>query len=261
MNSLQDKIKTLFFVPVSDWLASLLKESKQAHRPSIVIHNGVDLSVFKPMNTKVTSPYILGVAAVWDERKGLNDFVRLRKMLPQECMIKLVGLTDRQIQELPEGIQGIQRTANREELARLYAEASVFVNPTYSDNFPTTNIEALACGTPVVTYRTGGSPEAVDEQTGIVIKQGDIEGLLQAISTIVAQGKDAYVNNCRNRAEKYFNNKIKYKDYIDLYNMLLAKNTEYQAIIPPHSSCVRYQLNNQSNFNLACRHIERRLAA
>lgn len=106
----------------------------------------------------------MGVAAVWDARKGLNDFIELRHRLPENYQIKLVGLSNNQIKNLPDGILGISRTTNMEELAQIYSESTVLVNPTYSDNFPTTNIEALACGTPIVTYNTGGSPEAIDDK-------------------------------------------------------------------------------------------------
>ena len=104
---------------------------------------------------------ILGVASTWDKRKGLDDFVKLRTMIDRGYAIVLVGLSEKQIKSLPEGIVGIRRTESVNQLAELYSLADVFVNPTYVDNFPTTNIEALACGTPVVTYNTGGSPEAV----------------------------------------------------------------------------------------------------
>ena len=110
----------------------------------------------------------------------------------------LVGLTAKQISSLPAGIRGISRTENRDELAALYAMADVFVNPTYVDNFPTTNIEALACGTPVITYRTGGSPEAIDEKTGIVVEKGDIRELRNAVETVLNNGKEHYAAYCRN---------------------------------------------------------------
>lgn len=96
-------------------------------------------------------------------------------MMTDEYAIVLVGLNDKQIAALPEGVLGIKRTESVDQLAELYSLADVFVNPTYVDNFPTTNIEALACGTPVVTYRTGGSPEVIDEKTGMVVNQGGDE--------------------------------------------------------------------------------------
>lgn len=96
----------------------------------------------------------------------------------------MVGLSNNQIKNLPDGILGISRTTNMEELAQIYSESTVLVNPTYSDNFPTTNIEALACGTPIVTYNTGGSPEAIDDKTGIVVEQGDVSSLIKAIMDI-----------------------------------------------------------------------------
>lgn len=222
-----DKIKNLTFVPVSDWLASLLRESAQGHRPIVTIHNGTDLNVFKPLMENPNEQSndrkfrILGVAAVWDARKGLDDFVKLRDMLSADYEITLVGLTKKQIKALPDGINGISRTSNVQELAKLYAESDVFVNPTYSDNFPTTNIEALACGTPVVTYRTGGSPEAVDGKTGLVIELGNATELANAIMWLRENPLSS--EDCRKRAEELFDKDKCFEKYVELYEELLHK--------------------------------------
>jgi len=217
------KIKNLVYIPVSDWLADALRESHQKMRPIKTIHNGVDVSLFKPVKRSQENKgkfRIIGVAAVWDKRKGLDDFIKLRSMLPSEYEITLVGLTQKQVNELPEGIVGITRTNNVHELVQLYSDADVFVNPTYSDNFPTTNIEALACGTPVITYKTGGSPEAVDDETGVVVKQGDISSLVSAIKKM----KDNPLSSiaCRKRAENMFDKDKCFEKYIKLYEDLIS---------------------------------------
>ena len=216
-----NKVKNLTFVPVSDWLHGLLKKSSQRNRPIITIHNGIDLTMFKPLcKKKKDSKFkILGVASVWDRRKGLDDFVKLRSMLSDDFEIILVGLSRKQIKKMPDEIKCFTRTQNVEELVRFYSDADVFVNPTYSDNFPTTNIEALACGTPVITYRTGGSPEAIDEKTGIIIRQGDIQALSEAICKM--KETPLLADNCRKRAEKYFDKDKCFSEYIKLYESLL----------------------------------------
>jgi glycosyltransferase involved in cell wall biosynthesis len=136
-----------------------------------------------------------------------------------ESKIVLIGLSDKQIEQLPEGIQGIQRTENVEALVEWYNKASVFVNPTYVDNFPTTNIEALACGTPVVTYHTGGSPEAIDHQTGAVVDKGDIKALSKAVLAMFKN--KATVKACRERAGNKFNSNERYTDYLRLYQEII----------------------------------------
>ena len=164
---------------------------------------------------------ILGVAAVWHKRKGFDDFIKLREMLSEDFVITLVGLSPEQVKMLPPGIKGITRTSNLDEMVQLYSEADVFVNPTYSDNFPTTNIEALACGTPVITYKTGGSPEAVDTKTGVVIEQGNINALADAIMNM--RDYPLSSEDCRKRAEDMFDKERCFEEYIDLYNKLLNK--------------------------------------
>ena len=152
----------------------------------------------------------------------MTDFVKLRQLLDDSYEIVLIGLTQKQIDSLPAGIHGIARTNNIDELVQYYNKADVFVNPTYEDNFPTTNIEALACGAPVITYNTGGSPEAVDTNTGLVVEYGNINTLAEGIRSICN-----YANTeerrllCRQRAERFFNKNERYQQYIDLYSKLV----------------------------------------
>lgn len=220
-------LRNLTLIPVSNWLADDVKQSFLNNYRMKVIHNGIDVHTFTPHNIQKSvlkleyKFLIIGVASVWSARKGLDDFICLRKKLSDDFQIVLIGLDDKQIKALPEGITGINRTNSVEELVDYYSVADVFVNPTWEDNFPTTNIEALACGTPVITYRTGGSVEAISPQTGIIVEQGDLDGLSNAVQYICKKGKETYRTVCRERAVKYFNKNDRYQEYIDLYNQLL----------------------------------------
>lgn len=211
------KVKNLTLVPVSNWLGDLLKQSYLKDRRIITIHNGIDIRRFhvSDLSRESCAFNILGVASVWDARKGLPDFIKLRSMLHSDFSITLVGLTQKQVKALPAGIKGITRTSNIEEMVQLYSDADVFVNPTYSDNYPTTNLEAMACGTPVITYRTGGSPEAVDEQTGVVVEQGNVDALADAIRKMKANPLSSEA--CRKRAEELFDKDKCFEKYIELY--------------------------------------------
>lgn len=222
------EIENLTFVPVSDWLGGLIKESFHSHREILTIHNGIDISRFKLSGkTQSTNTFkILGVAAVWDKRKGLDDFIKLRNILPSTYEITLVGLSRKQVDALPDGINGITRTANIDELVQLYSNSDVFINPTYSDNFPTTNLEALACGTPVIMYRTGGSPEAVTPDTGWVVEQGDVEGIAKIVRSFETKDKSEISIQrkvCRERAEQEFDKNKCFEKYIQLYEGLVSR--------------------------------------
>jgi putative colanic acid biosynthesis glycosyltransferase len=225
-----NKLANGTIITPSKWLKNLVEESFLKY-PVTNIYNGIDLQVFKPqIEIKIikekyqitTEKIILGVASFWDERKGLKDFIALQKILSNSIII-LVGLSKKQIKELPTEIIGIERTENIQELAALYSVSDVFVNPTYQDNFPTTNIEALACGTPVITYNTGGSPEAIDEQTGKIVTKGDIKALANAIEEVLNNGKPFYTNSCRLRAENRFNKEDRYMDYLLIYEKIVQE--------------------------------------
>ena len=181
-------VNNLIIVTPSNWLSNLVSQSFLAEYEIKVIPNGVDTNIFRPIDTtKIRNKLhisnktiVLGVAAIWDERKGLADFIELRNQLDDTYQIILVGLSKEQISKLPEGIMGIMRTDSVEQLAELYSFADVFVNPTYEDNYPTTNLETIACGTPVITYDTGGSQESA-VFFGDVVKKHDIEGVVDKI--------------------------------------------------------------------------------
>ena len=213
-------------VPVSNWLSQFVGQSFFKNKVRTVIHNGININTFRPLSSiPNTHINILGVSSVWDKSKGLFDFLKLREVLDTNRFnITLVGLTKQQIEDLPMGIIGVERTNSIDELVQLYNDADIFINPTYADTFPTTNLEALACGTPVITYRTGGCPEAVTPETGIIVEQGDINAIVQAINEICDKSKEYYTMACRKHAIENFDKDACFEKYIELYNEILNKN-------------------------------------
>ena len=178
-------------VTPSIWLADLVGESFLSKYPVEVRHNTIDTNVFKPTSSDFRERYgigdrfmILGVASPWTERKGLSDFVRLAGELDsKKFAIVLVGLNERQIKELPDGVIGLTRTASPYALAAIYTAADVFFNPTVEDNFPTVNLEAEACGTPVITYDTGGCSETIgkNDLSKVLSSEKDVLSSIEAI--------------------------------------------------------------------------------
>ena len=176
--------KTMCIVTASRWQAELVKQSFLGKYPVRVIPNGIDPSVFHPTpgaQLPEGKKILLGAAGVWDDRKGLQDFEVLAELLGEDYQIVLVGLRPEQQQALPKSILGLCRTDNAAELAKLYTAADLFVNPTYEESFSMVNLEAQACGTPVITYRTGGAPETLLPGMGRVVPKGDVEAMAQAI--------------------------------------------------------------------------------
>ena len=224
-------LDNLTFVTPSRWLEGLVKESYFKNHHVVTINNGIDLTVFYPRavdeagNQAIRDKFdlkeqyiVLGIASVWEERKGLKYLLELAEKLDRDCRIVIVGISEKQKSELPKNITGITRTNNVNELAELYSVADVFVNPTLEDNFPTTNLESLACGTPVITFNTGGSPESIDETCGIVVNKGDSEGLRVAVIQM-RQGPDR-TEACLFKA-KSFRKEEKFNEYISLYKKVL----------------------------------------
>lgn len=227
-----NNVKNMTIVPVSYWLGELVKKSFLKEYPIKVIQNGIDTNCFFPVkNNKVIEKYnigkkivLLGVSNQWTKRKGFDDFIALNKVIDHTVYkIVLVGLNNKQLKELPDTITGIKHTENVDELAALYSISNIYINPTLEDNFPTTNLEAMACGTPVITYRTGGSIESISENTGLIVNREDINGLYKAVEYITGKGKNQYTDNCRSRAILYYDKQDRFNDYIDLYNTIIIK--------------------------------------
>ncbi len=181
-------IPGMTLITPSWWLADLVKASFLSKYPVKVIHNGIDTSQFYPMKNDFREFYgvgdrfmLLGVATAWDEMKGFSDYLKLAHELGNDYRIVLVGLTARQVRDLPDNVTGIEGTNSVKELAYIYSAADMLLNLSYCENYPTVNLEAIACGTPVLTYNTGGSPETLGEQTGFVIAKGDLKAAVQVI--------------------------------------------------------------------------------
>ena len=212
----------LTIITPSHWLAEQVKQSFLQDYAVKVIHNGIDLSVFQPRNSDFRQKHhlenkyiVLGVAFGWGPRKGLDVFVELAKRLDERFQIVLVGTNDKVDQQLPKNIISIHRTNNQLELAEIYTAADVFVNPTREEVLGLTNLEALACGVPVITFRTGGSVECIDATCGEVVNKNDVDTLAERIVTI-CQDQPYSSEDCFHKARE-FDKETKFMENIELY--------------------------------------------
>lgn len=216
------KKNQLTIVCPSLWLAGEFKKSFLKDYSIRTIYNGIDTNIFCPKKTENSNKNIvLGVASVWDERKGLKDFLLLSELLKDDEEIILIGVTEKIIETLPSNIKGIKRTESKEELAEWYSKALVYFNASIEETFGMTCAEAQACGTPVIAYNSTALPETISEQTGILVEPNNIEKVYEAIKEIKLKGKSFYSVECRKRVVELFDENKNFRQYIDLYNDLL----------------------------------------
>lgn len=215
-------VKNLTIVTPSNWLANITRQSFLKEYPITVIPNGINLDIFKPypIDTKTNNKkIILGVANIWDFRKGLDYFLELETLMDSSYQIVLIGVNKRQQKMIQRAygdrIIAFTRTADQTELAKWYSRAYAYVNPTLSDNFPTTNLEALACGTPVITFNTGGSPESITSKCGIVTENRTAAALKNAILSLQANA-EITSSACHKRAMEFDKNTC-FEEYMNLY--------------------------------------------
>ena len=229
-------VPELTIVTPSQWLAKLVKESFLKEYPVALIHNGIDLEVFKPTSGDFRRRYelegrflILGVASIWGERKGYQYFIDLAKQLGKDEKIVLIGVNQKQLKQLPPGIIGIAKTDSISELAEIYSAADIFINPTLEEVLGLVNLEALACGTPVLTFNSGGSPECLDDSCGLIVDRGDLQGLIAAIAMVRKNGKKSYTVHCQNRARNFFDKNERFADYITLCESMLKSQGNHSC--------------------------------
>lgn len=214
----------LTIITPSRWLESIVKESFLKNKTVITINNGINLEIFKPTQSDLRKRYgisnkkvILGVSSGWSYEKGLDVFIDLAERLPDDYQVVLVGTSLQESRLLSKSnIIGIEKTKNQEELAAVYTLSDVFFNPSREENYPTVNMEAIACGTPVVTFDTGGSKEMLANNTGISVPTGDIEKAIEAIEFLASKHSalyDACINKSRN-----FDEKLRFIEYANIYN-------------------------------------------
>ena len=196
-------IPNLMLVTPSEWLKAMIEQSFLAAYPVRVIHNGIDVSQFFQMESdirvslRINDKFVLlGVSTAWDDMKGYSDYLKLADILGDNYKIVLVGLTKAQKKKLPANIVGIERTNSIKELSQIYSAADLFLNLSYCENYPTVNLEAIACGTQVLTYDTGGSPESA--YGGIVVERGNLEAVAEAIKNY----KKTTIHIDRNKFDK-----------------------------------------------------------
>ena len=228
-------VKNMRIVAVSNWMKEELKSSFLSKYNISLIYNGIDTSIFRPLqhdSKMIREKYnlgdnklLIGVASTWEARKGLNDYLELDNILPNGYTILLVGVSEAIKESLPKSIKAIKRTESMEELAKLYSASFISLNLSLEESFGKTTPEAMSCGIPCIVYNSTASPELIDKNTGIVVNPGKINEIVDAIKTINTWDRNTVIEKCRNRACSLFSKDNNYKKYIELYKELLSNNS------------------------------------
>lgn len=218
-------VTNITFTTASMYLANNLSLSYLKNYPCVVISNGVDTSIFKPMDVdyfktihEQGEKVILGVASIWEKRKGIVILGKLSKALKGIARVVIVGSTKNVTNYVTEDLILVPRTSNMEELASIYSSSDLFVNPTYEDTFPMTNLEALATGTPVITFNTGGSVECIVDGVGEVVDKHDFLHLVTVVKSYLAKEKSVYKDKCVTHAKALYDKQKIILRYLNLYN-------------------------------------------
>lgn len=214
-------VKNMILITPSEWLAKNVKESFLQKYKVKVINNGIDLKIFKPTESNFRKEneledkfVILGIANIWNERKGLNVFINLSKKLDERYKIVLVGLKHKQIKKLPKNIIGIQQIDDIKKLVEIYTMADLFINPSTEETMGLTTVEAMACGTYVLVNNKTAIPEVINKYSGDIVNNNNIEQYIEKIYKL--KDKLYKSEECSKQAQKYDHLK-KYNEYLKIY--------------------------------------------
>ncbi len=223
----------LKLIGVSKWISELAKKSFLNNYSISTISNGVDLSIFYPRNNNKNilkkfnlnpkKKYLIATGTTWNENKGIIDYKKLSKILPENIILLLVGINDKKMFAYETNIKCFSRTENQDELAELYSISEILLCLSYKESFGLTPVEAMSCGTPSIVYDNTALVELLTKDTGTIVKTGDVLMVLEAIKEILSQKKKTYSDYCVKRANKYYDKNKTYEKYIEEYNKLLRK--------------------------------------
>ncbi|WP_214072045.1 glycosyltransferase family 4 protein [Mucilaginibacter sp. dw_454] len=229
--------RNVTFVTCSQWLAGVAKQSSLINNFRIeAIPNPIDINIFSPKdkptarrkrNIDPQAKIILfGAANINDRRKGISYLVEALKILKQQYQgdqkieIVIFGKNKHfDVSELPFEVHELNLITSQDELADIYSLADVFVTPSLEDNLPNTIMEAMACGTPVVAFNTGGIPEMIDhEQNGYLAAFKDATDMARGLAEVLNGPADELATRARKKVlDNYTNEKVG-QQYINLYN-------------------------------------------
>ena len=220
-------IEEMRIITNSDWLAGLARQSFLKDYPIRTIHNGIDVSVFRPTESDFRKKHgledkfiVLGVSFSWGRRKGLDVIPELAKGLDDRFQIILVGTDDEVDSQLPDNVMTIHRTGNRQEMVEIYSAADVFVNPTREEAYPTVNLEAIACGTPVITFDSDGAPEMITPENGIVVHCDDVPAMTEAVKRACLE--HLFDSSVCAEQGRQFSGQLAFAQYIETYRDILG---------------------------------------
>ena len=225
------RLPRLAVIGVSDWITQEARQSLLASATMVTrIYNWIDFDLFQPVNTDSQRRklglddkfLVLGVASSWSKDKGLDQFIALAGRLPQTMAMLLVGSLPPAVQ-LPANIIHIQETHDTRELIAYYSLADVFVNLSLEETFGKTAAEALACGTPVIAYRSTANPELIGDGCGHVVEPDSVAGLDAALEKVRQNGKAHYTDKCIAFASANFNKNDRLADHVTLYQELIKR--------------------------------------
>ena len=218
-------LPSLTIVPVSNWLSGHVQQSFLRTYPRHTIYNGIDTKLFRPEVSDLRSQWnaedkvvLLGVASQWTETKGWSDWLKLVRSLDNGYCVVMVGVTKSQANQLPSWCIAIPQTEDIHQLVQIYSAADVYINLAHQEAFGLTLLEAMACGTPCISYRTTAIPETTTEDTCIMVEEGDLNGIIETVQSKGRMLKQERSEICRQHVVAHFNEENKIEEYENIYN-------------------------------------------
>ena len=229
--SLFTSINSLHITTVSKWLMSKVRDSFFRDYPISTVYNFVNEKIFSPNVERINRcdyglddrKILIGAAANWVPSKGIPDFNALAGSLSDKYQIVMVGVTEEVKNQISSNVHCLSRVESPQKLAALYAEADILLNLSRQETFGMTTLEAMACGTPGISYNNTACPEVLSNDTGVIVPTGNIKAVEEAIELIEKKGKKSFKDNCVARANTIFSKNNIISQYFDVYDKALSE--------------------------------------
>ncbi len=238
------KDRNITVITPSKWLADCVRESSLFGQMEVhAIHNPVDQTQFEPADRELacrklgldpSKRYILfGAASVKNLYKGFSYFQEAVKLMCQDTElvegveILLFGKAEGDMSQLfPLPVHNIEYVRSRETMVALYNVAHLYASSSLQDNFPSTIIESMLCGTPVVGFRTGGIPEMITHlEDGYLAGHKNAIDLAEGMKWILSFNPYPELSDrVRRAAVRRFSQERSAEMHVELYKKLLNKS-------------------------------------
>jgi len=227
-------------VAISEMMRGIIGNSEiLGDFPCTLIHNGVDTTVFRDYNNEYSNKgkgyitFLFSSFGLWVERKGLKRILKALEQLQDEIepKIKLICVGDNEgTKPVSEKIEIIETglVGDNTEMSHLYSQADFYIQASYHEAFSQTNLEAMACGTPVISTPCSGASDLLRPFNGVLCDGFEPADLVSGMRKALARNYERKA--IRDYIIENYDYSVIAKQYIELYKKVILDKADESTL-------------------------------